>query len=1024
MRPIKLRMTAFGPYAGTEIVDFREATDAGLFGIYGPTGAGKSSIFTAITFTLFGEAAKKEQPTSSLRSDHAPANLLTEAAFLFELAGKRYLVRREPDQARPKARGEGETSQPHAAWLFDVSDIDVDAVDMDGCGTVLAEKKVSQVADQIQNLLGYGAEQFRQIVLLPQGRFERFLTSNSGERLAILRELFDVSLYRSLTERLKEEAAKARRAVVQGFEVHGQRLRAEGFASSDELQSGIEERQAEAARLSAEASEKNRAHLLAQQEMSAAEGVEERFRECQQAQARLAELRAESENIEAQRQRRDHALLAQKAIDLHAEIGAAEHARSQAARQHENAIEAVSAASAELEAADAALKQEKARVSEVQEVRREIDRLESYRRALADADDLKDKHRSASQALANAEAAERRAATEQEEIVVRQEKAEASLAQARKDELQFTRLTSQRSVLAGKLNEAVAHDAAAEAVESATHRLNECEERHSEAESAFLKAQALADAAEAALLEAQANVLARHLVDGVPCPVCGAEEHPAPARGDADPQTLESDLEQARRSLSEAAELRQQTYGTRETARELLEERRRRLAQLNQPAETAETLREMVAAIDAELGGLGTPCDIEELELAFEELKEALKGARETAVEAAAALQSAKTDEAVAKRSYEDHIAGVPEQFRDGTTVLEAIEQRSALVEAHAEALVQGEERFAAATSASAGAQADLRNAKANADGADRAISAARERFAARLIEIELSQDQFAEYVEDVPVIQELDEQVITHDKAMHEAEVIASRAAAAVAAVERPDLDMLRSARDDAQLTANEAQKAAAAAEASHQQLLRLQKELADKLAELQTLEEETGPLRALAEACSGQNEMNTTLETFAIGAMFDQVLHAANLRLEPMTSGRYLLERDTETSGGRSKRGLDVLVHDIQTGRTRDLSTLSGGETFIAALSLALGLSDVVEATHGGIRLDTIFVDEGFGSLDTESDGGTLDLVLQVLQDIVGKRRTVGLISHVALVQQAVPNGFTVTKGFGGSTIEARAA
>src|SRR5690606_39609076 len=112
--------------------------------------------------------------------------------------------------------------------------------------------------------------------------------------------------------------------------------------------------------------------------------------------------------------------------------------------------------------------------------------------------------------------------------------------------------------------------------------------------------------------------------------------------------------------------------------------------------------------------------------------------------------------------------------------------------------------------------------------------------------------------------------------------------------------------------------------------------------------LEEETGPLRALAEACSGQNEMNTTLETFAIGAMFDQVLHAANLRLEPMTSGRYLLERDTESSGGRSKRGLDILVHDIQTGRTRDLSTLSGGETFIAALSLALGLSDVVEATH----------------------------------------------------------------------------
>ena len=124
----------------------------------------------------------------------------------------------------------------------------------------------------------------------------------------------------------------------------------------------------------------------------------------------------------------------------------------------------------------------------------------------------------------------------------------------------------------------------------------------------------------------------------------------------------------------------------------------------------------------------------------------------------------------------------------------------------------------------------------------------------------------------------------------------------------------------------------------------------------------------------------------------------------------------------GGRSKRGLDVLVHDIETGRTREIITLSGGETFIAALSLALGLSDVVEMTHGAIRLDTIFIDEGFGSLDTESDAGTLDQVLQVLQNIVGERRAVGLISHVPLVQQAVPNGFSVTKSAHGSSIEAR--
>ena len=169
--------------------------------------------------------------------------------------------------------------------------------------------------------------------------------------------------------------------------------------------------------------------------------------------------------------------------------------------------------------------------------------------------------------------------------------------------------------------------------------------------------------------------------------------------------------------------------------------------------------------------------------------------------------------------------------------------------------------------------------------------------------------------------------------------------------------------------------------------------------------LEQSSGSLRGLAEAFDGQNELWTSLETFAIGAMFDQVLEAAKLRLDPMTSGRYRFERDTVSVSGRSKRGLDGRVHDIETGWAREIITLSGGETFIAALSLALGLSDIVEMTNGAIRLDTIFIDEGFGSLDTENDDGTLDQVLQVLQNIVGERRAVGLISHVPLVQQPAP-------------------
>jgi DNA repair protein SbcC/Rad50 len=239
MRPVKLTLSAFGPYGGAETIDFRGATDAGLFGIYGPTGSGKSSIFSAIAFALFGEGAKEEQGIGTMRSDFASDALLTEVSLQFELGDKRYFVRRIPDQPRPKSRGDGQTTQAHSAWLFDVSKVDVDDVTPEHCGVPIAERKVSDVLKHVEDLLGYGAQQFRQIVLLPQGRFERFLVSNSKDRLEILRELFDVSLYRRLTDKLKADAIDVKREIEDGYRLNGQRLTAEGFVSSDELNAGI-----------------------------------------------------------------------------------------------------------------------------------------------------------------------------------------------------------------------------------------------------------------------------------------------------------------------------------------------------------------------------------------------------------------------------------------------------------------------------------------------------------------------------------------------------------------------------------------------------------------------------------------------------------------------------------------------------------------------------------------------------------------------------------------------------------------
>ena len=306
---------------------------------------------------------------------------------------------------------------------------------------------------------------------------------------------------------------------------------------------------------------------------------------------------------------------------------------------------------------------------------------------------------------------------------------------------------------------------------------------------------------------------------------------------------------------------------------------------------------------------------------------------------------------------------------------------------------------------------------------AETKVGEARNAFEARLAELELDQASYDLGCADIGGIHEHAERINTHRKEVAITEAQATAAQDAIRGMERPDVGALAAVRDEARAERLRTRQVAADAAAARKVLDDLLASLRDQLTRLDRLEEETGPLRELAEAFAGENPLRTPLETYAIGAMFDHVLDAANLRLDPMTGGRYRFEREVQAVGGRTKRGLDVRVHDVQTGRLREVSTLSGGETFIAALSLALGLSDVVEMNHGRIRLDTIFIDEGFGSLDTENDGGTLDRVLQVLQEIVGRNRAVGLISHVPLVQQAVPNGFSIVKGIGGSRVERRA-
>ena len=1022
MKPIILTLSAFGPYGGTEIIDFRKATDAGLFGIYGPTGSGKSSIFSAIAFALFGQGAKEEQGIGTMRSDFASDALSTEVSLQFQLGEKRYYVRRIPDQPRLKSRGDGHTTQAHTAWVFDVSAVAIEDVGPDCCGVPLAERKVSDVLRVVENLLGYGAQQFRQIVLLPQGRFERFLVSKSSDRLEILRELFDVSLYRQLTDKLRADSVDVRRAIADGHRVNVQRLMAEGFASSDELNAGIASALEQYELACLKVAKTSSALDLANKAFAAAEAHEKLFQEVEAAAAAVNLLESKVPDIETIRARKSSAEQARRMADLDKSWVEARNRHASAVKAQNDASVAATRARAASSSANDALADLRSREHEIESLTRKIDEIDRHRQVLADSTERQNKHEKALSDLNSARLEQENAAANHEQAERLFEEKSTALTAAQQNTLKREKLNGLCDKLKIELDGARTYRSAFTSQDKAQIELNGALARASDALIRHRDAVEAAAAREHDFISAQASVLAQRLEHGLPCPVCGGRDHPNPAQGTGDVTLLEAAWRDAQSSSIEAAKVDREAQSGASSARATFEALETAVLELSVPQRQIDEIDTEYRHAVGEINALG---DIVEVTLFGKEVEE-VRASRQTAAiklqSANSTLGEASTAEALTRQAYADRIASVPEPLRDPDALQDAIDITTKEINQRRQRIADALEKQQSCQASQIKADADLQHATTSLGVCVSEVEKKRAEFEARLVELGLPEAAYRSAIPDINLIGELEAAISEFDEKLSVARGRQTAAKNAVADAERLDVEPFRRSCEEAKAFATEASRLSAETNQRHLSLLELQSSLADEQKKLASLEQSSGPLRSLAEAFDGQNEMRTSLETFAIGAMFDQVLEAANLRLDPMTGGRYRFERDTESVGGRSKRGLDVRVHDIETGRAREIITLSGGETFIAALSLALGLSDIVEMTNGAIRLDTIFIDEGFGSLDTENDAGTLDQVLQVLLKIVGEHRAVGLISHVPLVQQAVPNGFNVHKGVNGSRTEVR--
>lgn len=1015
MRPIRLTMTAFGPYAGTEVVDFTTAMDAGIFGIYGDTGAGKTTIFDGMSFALFGESSGAERSAEDMISHHASATALTEVELVFELGEERFVVHRVPSQMRAANRGSGTAHQSHEAYLFKATGMPLDEITPEQRGDVLAEKKVKSIDGMIEELLGYNADQFRQIVLLPQGDFRKILTASSDERSPILKRLFDVRLYEGFVEKIKRQAAGLRQVI------HDEHLKRDTLLNDESEEAFREDIDKDKTAIGAlntriEALEK----ALAEHRtvLTAAEALFEKFSNLEDAKRDKAGLEGQLQEIETLRSRSKQARVAEKLVPLEQAATGARDYHAEAIEAHGEAEEAFTEAETARSAALHALTQTTEDAPKREAAAGKVQEFERWKATLGLTEGLKQSLTGKTEAVTLAATTESEASRAAQDAG-QQLAALRTLQKLQPDHDKSVNAAASRLMALQREAEILGeYERAVTRRDQKKQIVAELTEAHQRS-TAHLKACETAFAnAEQDLTDIQALHVARKLRDGEPCPACGSLDHPEPAAGDPSRQGRHETFEAAQETFELAKKAEQESKGALNAAQALFAERQNTLADLAQPTRNREALLPIMkeetdkkAALDADIRFADLLDRLSKAETHASDAAQVLEGAKQASADRKSELSNARTQ-------LDAMLREVPEPYRQPghlTNSLErAISERDRLLNAHQTALDTDKETAVALATAEQRRYGAITAVGRASSALDKASKALTDGLSAAQISVETFQTAKA----DVDQIDELEATIRTHEQSLAANTDRLKRLEEEIGERERPDVDALK-----AKVSASEAEL-----ETDQKEHTRLQTELNRKQGVLETvakisqalksLEERYAPLGEISNLVTGNNDRKVRLPDFAIAAMFDEVLVAANLRLGPMSNNRYQLHRPEEVAGGVSKRGLDIAVHDANTEKSRSTKTLSGGEGFQASLAMALGLSDVVQQNSGGIKLDAIFIDEGFGTLDDE----TLNTALETLHSLTNEKRAVGLISHTEQVKTLITAGFDIEVTASGSHIHAR--